>query len=351
MKRHLSILVALAVAFTALSGTAKADNTFSLHLEPGVVVPLTSPQKNIYDPGIVLGAKGMFALTPNLSIGPSVSSLYLPRAVDDGRNAGVLWQFGGSARLQADRRASNKTPLWGVFNRDLISPWVDTDLALASTGNLLRPAWDIAVGAETPLDQNHIAWIGPFIRYTHIFQTSDSQSGLSLDKRDPNFLQAGLSVSFDTPTKPKREIVPVVIVEKEAVPCPSPPPVVAVLPPPAKIELSEVVYFDLDSATLRWESRDRLDNVVKKLNAAPKVAIKVQGHASSDGQLAHNEKLAVKRTAAVVAYLAAHGVDVSRLSSESFGISVPAAPNTSKEGRERNRRVEFKVNFTSVETK
>lgn len=347
MKRHLSILAALAFAFTAFSSTAKADNTFSLHLEPGVVVPLTSPQKDIYNPGIVLGAKGMFALTPNLSIGPSVSSLYLPRAVDNGQNAGVLWQFGGSARLQTDRRATTK----GLFHS--ISPWVDTDLSLASTGDLFRPAWDVAIGAETPLDQNHIAWIGPFVRYTHIFQTSDSQSGLALDPRDPNFLQIGLSVSFDTPTHPKKVVEHDLLIVREVQPQmvvpPCPPAKEAA--PPAKIELSEVVYFDFDSATLRWESRDRLDNVVKKLNAAPKVAIKVQGHASSDGQLAHNEKLAVQRTAAVVAYLAAHGVDVSRLSSESFGVSVPAAPNTSKEGRERNRRVEFKVNFTSVDSK
>src|SRR5579864_5514118 len=107
MKRLLSIAAALAIAITAFSGTAKADNTFSLHLEPGVVVPLTSPQSDIYDPGLVLGVKPMFALTPNLSVGHSLSTMYLPRAVDNGQNAGTLWQFGGSARLQTDRRASN----------------------------------------------------------------------------------------------------------------------------------------------------------------------------------------------------------------------------------------------------
>src|SRR5271167_3765650 len=146
MKRHLSILAALAFAFTAFSGTAKADNNFSLHLEPGVVVPLTVPQDKIYNPGLVLGAKGMFAIIPQLSIGPSLSAIYLPKAVDNGSNAGVLWQFGGSARLQSDRQATNKSNFFRHF-----SPWIDTDLSVASTGNLLRPAVDVGVGAETPL--------------------------------------------------------------------------------------------------------------------------------------------------------------------------------------------------------
>lgn len=347
MKRFLSTLAALTIAFTAFSGTAKADNTFSLHLEPGVVVPLSAPQSNIYDPGLALGAKGMFALTPNLSIGPSASALYLPKKVDDGSNAGVLWQFGGSARLQTDRRATNS----GVFHD--ISPWIDTDLSLAATGNLLRPAWDVAVGAEVPLDQNHIAWLGPFVRYTHLFQTSDSQSGLQLDPRDPNFLEVGLSVSFDTPTKPRTKVVEHTVVKVEKVASPPEVKVVTVVKtvPVERLDFSERVYFDHDSSVLRWESNDKLDAIAKVLIAHPNLVIKVEGHASSDGQLAHNVQLAARRTAAVVAYLTSHGVDASRLKSESLGVSKPAAPNTSKEGRERNRRVEFTVNFTSVDSK
>jgi outer membrane protein OmpA-like peptidoglycan-associated protein len=345
MKRFLSTVAALTIAFTAFSGTAKADNTFSLHLEPGIVQPMSAPQDNIYSTGVVLGAKGMFALTPNLSIGPSVSGLYLPRQVDNGQNAGVLWQFGGSARLQTDRRASNR----GVFHN--ISPWIDTDLSLASTGNLLRPAFDVGVGAEVPLDQNHIAWIGPFVRYVHVFQTSDNESGLSLDPRDPNFLEAGVSVSFDTPTHPKMRVVDrnTLQVIHDTKSCPPQEVAAVVVPPVDKIDLSEKVYFDHDSSVLRWESNDKLDAIAKVLVSHPKFVIKVEGHASSDGQLDHNVKLAASRTASVVAYLTAHGVDASRLKSENLGVSKPTAPNTSKEGRERNRRVEFAVSFTSVE--
>lgn len=351
MKRHLSIIAALTVAFAAISGTAKADNDFSLHLEPSVVVPVTAPQSSIYEPGLGLGVKGLFALDRHWLVGPSLSTMYLTRKeTNDGQGGGVVWQMGGSARLQTDRRNTNTNKLFSK-----VSPWVDVDLAGAVTGSLVLPAIDVGVGAEVPLDQNHIAWMGPFVRWTTVLQTASQQDALPLDKRYVNFLQVGVSVSFDTPTTPKKEVKVVKVGT----------PVFIMLPPPdaepcpptkspsqaTEVDLSEIVYFDHDSSKLRWESNDKLDAVVKVLNAHPKSQIKVQGHASSDGKLAYNQKLATKRTEAVVAYLTAHGVDGSRLKAESFGVSRPIAPNTSKEGRERNRRVEFTVSFTSVETK
>lgn len=350
MKRHFSILTAMsAVLITTIADTAFADNSFSVHLEPSVVIPLTAPQSNIYAPGLGLGSKGMFALTPNFAIGPSVSTIYLPRSEDNGQNAGVLWQFGGSARLQVDRRNTYHSRFLKNF-----SPWVDLDLMAADTGGLVIPAGDIGVGGELPLDQNHIFWFGPFIRYTHVFQTSESTNNALLNRSDPNLLQIGLSFSFDAPTSPKvvsgRSHETVVVAKAHDVPCPVPT-VVATNGTVDQLNLTQKVYFDFDSATLRWESRDKLDIVVKQLQEHPKLAIRVDGHASSDGQLVHNEVLSIHRTTAVRQYLIDHGVAASRLVPATMGIDHPAAPNTTKEGRERNRRVEFVVNFTSVETK
>lgn len=349
MKKLLSIIGAAAVSLTALTGTARADNSFSLHLEPGLAQPLTAPQSDIYTTGMVLGAKGMFALKPYLSVGPSMSALYLPRQVDNGQNAGTIWQFGGSVRLQTDRRISAHDSITGFIN-----PWIDMDLGAAQTGNLTRPVWDLGVGAETPLDQNHIFWMGPFLRYTHVFQTSDVQDGKFLDPREVQILQAGISFSFDAPTH-RKVVTEQVLVEKEVrKPCP-PTELVIVTPPPAavtvpeKLTFTEKVYFDKDSSKLRWESSDKLDAIVAQINTHPNVALQVEGHASSDGDKLHNVKLSGERTAAVVTYLIKHGVNPSRLSGVALGIDKPAAPNTSKEGRERNRRVEFVVTFTSVD--
>jgi outer membrane protein OmpA-like peptidoglycan-associated protein len=345
--KHLGILTALSAALVATSGTALADNNFSLHLEPGVAIPLSAPQSNIYDPGLALGVKGMFTLTPNFAIGPSVSGMYLPRQVDNGQNAGVLWQFGGSARLQGDRRITNRNPITSLFN-----PWIDVDVMGASTGDLVLPAFDVGVGAELPFDQNHIAWVGPFVRFTHVFETSNTSDNALLDTRDVNIIQGGLSFSFDTPTRPRVRNVEHVVTLVEHVqsltPCPHCDVPVLVVPVD-KLDLTEKVYFDFNSARLRWESRDKLDALVKVLNAHPKLEILVEGNASSDGQKAHNVQLSADRAVAVREYLVAHGVESSRLLGLVHGISHPVATNATEEGRERNRRVEFEIRVTSVD--
>lgn len=345
MNRNFKLLSALTLGLSALFCAPRAHaEDFSLHLEPGVAMPVTDPQDNIYSPGAVLGVKGMFALKPWLTLGPSVSAMYLPKSVDDGSNAGVLWQVGPSLRLQ--RRRDDKVDGTGM------SPWIDLDATLAHTGDLWRPAFDVGVGAEMSLDKNNSAWWGPFVRFTHVFQTADTQSGVQLDSRDPNILQVGVSFSFDFPTKTNTVVkrttehvtdYVLVPVAQDSKPCP------VAAKEPEQFTLTEHVYFDWNSSNLRWESRDKLDAVIAKLNDHPKVSVKMSGHASSDGQKAHNVKLAAARAAAVLAYLTSHGVDGSRLTVESFGVDRPSAPNKTQEGRERNRRVEFEVTFTSVQ--
>jgi len=335
-----SIISALlaGTAIVAAPSLAHAEE-FSLHLEPGLAAPMSAPQSTLYNPGLVLGAKGMFALNHNLSLGPSVSALYLPRAVDNNENAGVMWQVGGSFRVEGNR--SNPNVPW--------SPWIDIDAMLAHTGVLWRPAFDIGVGEEMTFDQAHTFWAGPFVRYTHVFETSDWQSGVALDRRDVNMIQGGISVSFDFPTLVRQTAVKYDRVVTETLPCvgnnscPSAP--VAIQD--EGFDLKEKIYFDHDSATLRWESKDRLDVVAKKLNDYPDYKVIIEGHASSDGQVKYNFALSARRAAAVRQYLDDHGVVSSRLIGVPFGVGSPAAPNTTQEGRERNRRVEFDVTFTS----
>jgi outer membrane protein OmpA-like peptidoglycan-associated protein len=344
--RTLHLLSALAIGATAFVIAPKPAHAegFSLHLEGGAAIPMTNPQDKLFDTGLVLGAKGMFALNPNFSIGPSMSSAYLPRSGNTNDNAGVLWQFGGSARLQGNRSFDTH----GQYSSGW-SPWVDADVMAAYTGHLPLPAFDVGVGEELALDHAHAAWLGPFVRYTHVFQTADQSGGLVLNKSDINILQAGLSLSFDFPPRVynhhhvvREHTVSVyyvpVQVEKQAVVQPA---------TPETFTLTEHVFFDHDSSTLRWESRDKLDQVAKKLAAHPDMMIAVQGHASVDGQLEHNVKLSQARADQVVDYLAAHGVKREQLRADSFGVSVPATNDKSQEGLERSRRVEFTVVFTS----
>jgi outer membrane protein OmpA-like peptidoglycan-associated protein len=340
--RKTTVLALSALALTSIPSLAHAEE-FSLHLTPGVSANLTDPQSTIYSVGPSLGASGMFNLHPNFAIGPVVSAAYFPRAVDNGQNAGVLWQVGGEARLQGNREAAQTNE----YDTSNVSPWLALDMTLAHTGELYRPSMSVATGLEvSPSRETHSFWFGPFLKYDHLFQTSDTQGTTLLDKNDVNIFTVGISASFDFPVRPKVITHVIRRTETEYVALkPDCAPSEKITPAPEKFELTEHVYFDWDKSSLRWESRDKLNAIAKKLNEHLGFKVAVQGHASSDGQKAHNVMLSSDRTNAVVKYLTAHGVDGSRLVAESYGVDMPTASNATQEGRERNRRVEFTVVF------
>ena len=91
-----------------------------------------------------------------------------------------------------------------------------------------------------------------------------------------------------------------------------------------------------------------LDRIVSQVLANVDFNVRIEGHASSEGQTEHNQKLSENRAHAVMRYLVRHGVDEKRLSAVGFGSTVPVSDNDTVEGREANRRVEFTVNFVLV---
>ena len=76
--------------------------------------------------------------------------------------------------------------------------------------------------------------------------------------------------------------------------------------------------------------------------------VNISGHASSEGQVEHNNKLAQKRADSVTEFLVASGIDRSRMTATGFGSRVPVADNATEDGRVVNRRVEFDVSFSLV---
>jgi outer membrane protein OmpA-like peptidoglycan-associated protein len=132
----------------------------------------------------------------------------------------------------------------------------------------------------------------------------------------------------------------------------APAPAVAVAPPVRqkvavsgnKITIDEKVQFAHDKATILEASFALLNEVVKVIKENPQIKkILVEGHASSDGDKAHNLKLSDDRAKAVMTYLVDHGVPKDHLSSKGFGSTDPVADNNTEDGREKNRRVEFTI--------
>jgi outer membrane protein OmpA-like peptidoglycan-associated protein len=104
----------------------------------------------------------------------------------------------------------------------------------------------------------------------------------------------------------------------------------------------EGVTFTSGRSVITPESHRTLDAVAASLVANPDVRIEVAGHTDNTGSAAINQRLSQARAAAVRAYLARKGVAPVRMVARGYGPNDPVAPNTTAEGRARNRRVELR---------
>jgi outer membrane protein OmpA-like peptidoglycan-associated protein len=103
------------------------------------------------------------------------------------------------------------------------------------------------------------------------------------------------------------------------------------------------VFFDFDKATLRPESTSELDRLIALLNQYNKLKIEISGYTDNKGTQAYNQSLSQNRSKSVVDYLIAHGIASDRLTFKGYGMDNPIATNETDEGRQLNRRTEFKI--------
>lgn len=108
------------------------------------------------------------------------------------------------------------------------------------------------------------------------------------------------------------------------------------------LEVSDIL-FEFDKWVIRESVVPELDQWADYFQNNPQVTAEIYGHADSVGPSAYNMDLSQKRAQAVVNYLSAKGVSSDRLTAKGFGESQPAAPNSTNEGRQKNRRVELKL--------
>ncbi len=105
------------------------------------------------------------------------------------------------------------------------------------------------------------------------------------------------------------------------------------------------ILFDTGADALRGESTPTLVEIGQMLQQHPDLKLTIEGHTDNVGDAASNQSLSERRAAAVKAYLVAnYQIDASRLSAKGYGASKSAAPNTTPEGRQMNRRVELVKN-------
>ncbi len=110
----------------------------------------------------------------------------------------------------------------------------------------------------------------------------------------------------------------------------------------ASIELNNV-FFDFDKYELKKESYPELQRLADFLISQPDIKGEISGHTDNVGSKEYNKKLSHNRANAVASYLIELGCNKNQLVTVGYGDEKPIADNLTEEGRQQNRRVEFKV--------
>lgn len=104
------------------------------------------------------------------------------------------------------------------------------------------------------------------------------------------------------------------------------------------------VKFDNDKSNIKPQYYRELDNAVTVINQNPGVNIEVQGHTSSTGTAAYNQRLSEHRAQAVKNYLSSKSAQADRtLTARGYGLTQPIDTNETEAGRANNRRVQLEV--------
>ena len=155
-----------------------------------------------------------------------------------------------------------------------------------------------------------------------------------------------------TPAMAIAECDPDLVPKPAAKPTPPPPPPPvkpAVKPKPKpkpvaeKVTLAADVLFDFDKSIVKTEGKNKLDDLAGKIKTVNLEVVIAIGHTDSIGSDAYNQKLSVRRAESVKAYLVSTGVEPNRIYTEGKGEKQPVASNKTKDGRQKNRRVEIEV--------
>lgn len=104
------------------------------------------------------------------------------------------------------------------------------------------------------------------------------------------------------------------------------------------------IYFDFGKATFKQESYSELNKLENMMRQNDRIRVEIAGHTDNVSSAAFNKRLSLLRANAVKDFLTSKGVDTRRVTTVGYGEERPLASNDDeKEGREINRRVEFKV--------
>ncbi|MBD2858834.1 OmpA family protein [Spongiibacter sp. KMU-158] len=103
------------------------------------------------------------------------------------------------------------------------------------------------------------------------------------------------------------------------------------------------ITFPSNSAELTISAKFVLQKALTFLLKQPNLDAEIAGHTDSTGSDEYNRSLSQRRAESVKNYFVANGIAANRITAKGYGESEPIANNSTKEGRDKNRRVEMRL--------
>lgn len=110
-------------------------------------------------------------------------------------------------------------------------------------------------------------------------------------------------------------------------------------------EAFDNLLFESGKAIIKSSSFPSLNKLAEVMRNNENTVLKIEGHTDNVGSDENNQQLSDNRSHAVEKYLISKGIDASRITAAGFGESRPVATNDTPQGRKKNRRVEFILNY------
>jgi OmpA-OmpF porin, OOP family len=183
---------------------------------------------------------------------------------------------------------------------------------------------------------------GPALAQT-VNVATDSQGAPVRDSSGNCVLSSGVAHPDCQPKKEAPAPKPSAPAAPAAPAAPSAPTSPAAAPSSVKqaIVIQADALFDFDKSVVRPDGKKNIDDALAKLAGVDVEMVIATGHTDNVGTDAYNQKLSERRAAAVKEYLVSKGIPSSKVTTLGKGESQPVATNKTKEGRQKNRRVDI----------
>jgi outer membrane protein OmpA-like peptidoglycan-associated protein len=146
------------------------------------------------------------------------------------------------------------------------------------------------------------------------------------------------------PPEPPTPLTPPAPPPPPTPPTPPTPPGPPAPPTPGAPPVFDTIYFDTNKTNINPIAAKALDRNGMILKGNPQIKVAIEGHTDSTGPDKVNQKISEKRAQSVKKYIQdKFNIPDDRMAVKGYGKTKPIADNRTKEGRSKNRRVEFRV--------